>query len=167
MEERRTKIRGVTRDDPHTGINRQEIIRHYVHSGTRLTPRLEPDNPVNSKAVALWLETADGQFHLGYLSDEHAASVGERLRAGQTLDVTVSEVTGGVRDKPTRGVNVVIRDAAMGEPGKGRRLSTSRKLLIGILLAVFVICCLLPLCLGTGNLLLQGIGILPTWTPGP
>jgi len=165
MEERRTKIRGVTRDDPHTGMNRQEIIRRYVHSGTRLTPRLEPDNPVNSKAVALWLETADGQFHLGYLSGEHAMSVGERLRAGQTIDVTVSEVTGGVRDKPTCGVNIVIREAAVSEPGKG--LSTSRKLLIGILLAVFVICCLLPLCFGTGNIVLREIGILPTWTPIP
>lgn len=163
MEEERTKIKGVTRDDPHTGMNRQEIIRRYLRPGTRLTPRLEPDNPVNPKAVALWLETADGQFHLGYLSDEHAVSVGERLRAGQHLEVIVSKVTGGVRDKPTRGVNVVIREVAASKP----RLSTSRKLLIGILLAVFVICCLMPLCLGTGNIVLREIGLLPTWTPIP
>jgi len=163
MEEQRTKIKGVTRDDPHTGINRQEIIRRYVHSGTRLTPKLEPDNPADPDAVALWLEMDDKQFHLGYLSREHAVSVGERLRAGQTLDVIVSEVTGGVRDKPTRGVNVVICELAASKPG----LSTSRKVLIGILLAVFVICCLLPLCLGTGNIVLREIGILPTWTPVP
>ena len=166
MEEQRTKIKGVTRDDPHTGMNRQEIIRRYLRPGTRLTPRLEPDNPVNPKAVALWLETADGQFHLGYLSDEHAVSVGERLRAGQHLEVIVSKVTGGVEGKPTRGVNVVIREAS--GPGEKRRgLSTSRKLLIGGLVAVFVICCLLPLCLGTGNIVLREIGILPTWTPIP
>ena len=166
MEEQRTKIKGVTRDDPHTGINRQEIIRRYVRSGSRLTPRLEPDNPADPDAVALWLENDEGQFHLGYLSHERAEIVGGMLRAGQTLDVTVSEVTGGVKGKPTRGVNVVIREVAAPR-GKSPRLSASRKLLIGIALALFVICCVVPLCLGTGDLILREVGILPTWTPGP
>ena len=167
MEER-TKIKGVTRDDPHTGMNRQEIIRRYVHSGTRLTPRLEPNNPADPDAVALWLENDEGQFHLGYLSHERAEIVGGMLRAGQMPDVTVSEVTGGVRGKPTRGVNIVIREVGVSVPGgKSRRLSTSRKLLIGGLVALFVICCLVPLCFGTGNIVLREVGILPTWTPIP
>jgi len=165
MEEQRTKIKGVTRDDPHTGMNRQEIIRRYLRPGTKLIPRLEPDNPADPEAVALWLENDKGQFHLGYLSHERAETVGGMLRAGQTLDVTVSEVTGGVKGKPTRGVNIVIREVAPG--GKSRRLSLGRKLLIGGLVAVFVICCLLPLCFGTGDLILREVGVLPTWTPGP
>jgi len=167
--EERTKIRGVTRDDPHTGMNRQEIIRQYVQSGTRLIPRLEPDNPVNPRAVALWLETESKQFHLGYLSDAHAENVGEVLRAGRPVEVTVSEVTGGMKGKPTRGVNIVIREVMVEQPKKKRfRLSkANRKLLIVVGLILFVICCLVPLCLGTGDVLLREIGILPTFTPIP
>lgn len=166
MEER-TKIKGVTRDDPHTGINRQEIIQRYVHSGTRLTPRLEPDNPADPDAVALWLENDEGQFHLGYLSHERAATVGAMLRAGQMLDVSVSKVTGGVKGKPTRGVNIVIRDVAVSEPEKkGPKIRISINLMIAIGVLV-VLCCLVPMCLGTGDVVLRDIGILPTCTPVP
>ena len=167
-EEERTKIKGVTFDDPHTGMNRQEIIRRYVRSGTRLVPRLEPDNPVDPGAVAIWLENEDGQFHLGYLSKERAETVGGMLRAGCDLEATVSGVTGGVAGKPTLGVNIVIREVAVSEPeSKGHGVSREVVIGVGLGLVLFIVCCLVPACFVAGDVVLREVGILPTWTPGP
>ncbi len=169
MVEERTKIKGVTHDDPHTGMNRQEIIRQFVRAGTRLVPRLEPDNPVNPRAVALWLEAEGQEFHLGYLSDERAESVGESLRAGRPVEVMVSEVTGGVKGKPTRGVNVVIREGTVGQPKvkPAERKRASIPLPVLIMLGAGLLCCLAFLCIGAGDVILREIGVLPTYTPIP
>ncbi len=108
-----TKIAGVTHDDPSTGMNRQALIKKHVRVGMQLTPAVEPDNPHDPNAVGLWYRARFGLFmrdvHLGYIGRTHSAYVAEKLRAGNRVTVTVSQVTGGSKDKPTMGVNVVIR----------------------------------------------------------
>ena len=111
MDEIRTKIADVTHKDPHSGISRQVLIEKYVHAGTRLIPKIEPDNPVDPEAVALWLERPEcnERYHLGYLRRGRSAEVAPLIASGQPITVIVSEVTGGIQGKPTRGVNLLIQ----------------------------------------------------------
>jgi len=169
--EERTKIAGVTRDDPATGINRQDIIRRYVRPGTRLIPRLEPDNPADPAAVALWLEHAGQWFHLGYIPKNRAGDVAQRLRAGRQLEISVTAVTGGVRDKPTRGVNILIRQpvpvkvAAYPKVARKKpRLLVRTITILAIVLAIF---CLCLFAYGIVDVTLRDVGLLPTYTPTP
>jgi hypothetical protein len=94
-------------------MNRQALIKKHVRVGMQLTPAVEPDNPHDPNAVGLWYRARFGLFmrdvHLGYIGRTHSAYVAEKLRAGNRVTVTVSQVTGGSKDKPTMGVNVVIR----------------------------------------------------------
>ncbi len=108
----KTKIRGVTHACRYTGTPRQKIVGSHVRAGTKLITTLEPDNPEDPNAVALVLESGifrKRRFHLGYLSREVARDVAELLRSGKKLKVVVTDVTGGTKEKPTRGVNIVIR----------------------------------------------------------
>ena len=71
------------------------------------------DNPHDPNAVALWLEVKKflkaERYHLGYVPASRAKYLAPKLRAGVKVSVTVTDVTGGTKEKPTRGVNVVIR----------------------------------------------------------
>lgn len=141
----KTKIRGVSRDDPKSGRSRQEIIRKHVKAGTRLVARLEPDNPVNRNAIALWFES----FHLGYLSDELSDELADRMRGGTKVWVTVLGVTGGEEGMETLGVNIVLRYEDDGttvnvysekaaEGGGNRR----RNVIIGVVVVLILCLCL-------------------------
>jgi hypothetical protein len=111
----KTKISGVTHDDPRSGINRQKLIKKYVRSGMRLKAQREPENPYDPDAVMLILERRGllrlrkRRFHLGYLPRLRAAMVSDYLKKRKPVEVVVLDVTGGTRKKKTRGVNVVIR----------------------------------------------------------
>lgn len=112
ITEVKTKIRGVSRVDPRSGMERQAIIRRYLRPGTVLELHTEPGNPVNPKAIAVWLRRkrllGSRTFHLGYLG-ENLSYLHGRIGEGRIESVVVSSITGGTREKPTRGVNVVIR----------------------------------------------------------
>jgi len=112
VDEIRTKLRGVTHKEPKTGINRQKLIERYVEPGTRLVPKREPKNRHDPNAVGVWLERKrflrKKRYHLGYLSRSVAKDVGALLANGHEVTVVVSEVTGGTKEKPTCGVNLVI-----------------------------------------------------------
>lgn len=114
QKEIKTKILGVSKKDPKSGLNRQEIIKKHVKPGTDLIARLEPDNPVDPNAVAIWLVQpgrffGKTEYHLGYLSEEWAAKLAPVLRQGVNLKIDVLGVTGGTKDKESYGVNIVIR----------------------------------------------------------
>lgn len=110
----RTKISGVTHDDPHTGINRQRIIKKYIRRGTKLIPKCEPDNPYDANAVGLWLKRKKFPglktrwHHIGYLNQKRARQCTDFMKQGYVPKVKVTEVTGGRRRKRTRGVNIII-----------------------------------------------------------
>lgn len=110
----KTKIVGVTFDDPaNPSLNRQEIIRKLVKAGQKLDLRPEPDNPVDTEAVAVWLRKrvllATVEYHLGYLNGRVAHDVGVLFKQGRRPTCTVLDVTGGKGGKVAYGVNVVIR----------------------------------------------------------
>jgi len=109
FHEIRTKIRGVTHKDPYSKKPRQKIIERYVRPGTKLTAILEPDNPYGENAIGLWLTVGRKRYHVGYLRSELAAELAPIVKADIPLYVTVLSVTGGTKEHPTRGVNIVVR----------------------------------------------------------
>jgi len=109
-----SKVAGTTHKDPMSGKSRQELIRRYVRPGTLLIVEREPDNPYGEgHAVKLILERKGRlrrkRYHLGYVTKRAAPEVDAALRAGKRVDVIVMDVTGGTKEKPSRGVNVMIR----------------------------------------------------------
>jgi len=115
VEEIRTRIAGVTYNDPRSGLNRQDIIRRYVYPGIRLIPQREPGNPHDGHAVKLILEVkrlfGKKRFHLGYIPRDFSENIDKALRKKIPVEVIVTRVTGGTPDKPHRGVSILIRYA--------------------------------------------------------
>ncbi len=106
--EMRTKVNGVTHNCPHTHLPRQQIIRDYIRNGAILVPHHEPDNPHSNTAVGLWYQEGDQWYHVGYLSDERAAPLLPLLKDHQPVKIHVTRVTGGTKNKPTRGLTLLI-----------------------------------------------------------
>ena len=108
-----SKIRGVTYPDPFTGESRQTIIKKWVRPGMELIPSLEPDNPHGANAVALWFyrpkpEGGSVTHHLGYIGSDLSWQIAPWLRDGYRIGITVTEITGGNKESPTRGVNIAL-----------------------------------------------------------
>jgi hypothetical protein len=108
-----SKVAGVSELNS-DGSNRQKYINAFARSATPLILKREPNNPYDSNAVAVWLKarallffTSDVQ--IGYLSAEVAGEIARYLDKGGTVSATITEVTGGGRGKPTRGVNILIQ----------------------------------------------------------
>jgi len=107
-----SKIRGVTLPEPHTDIPRQRLIKKLVRRNTQLRAVLEPDNPADEEAVAVYVKGRIGflrkkkLYHLGYLSGAAAKMAHAMILTQEPFAVVVNRVTGGTRKKPTRGVNV-------------------------------------------------------------
>lgn len=108
-----TKIVGVTHQCPNTGVNRQDLIRAYVRPGMQLDLTPEPNNPFDDQAISVTFEKRivirKQRVHLGYLPQSRARQVQTLLAEGKKLIVFVNEVTGGTKEKPTRGVNLTIQ----------------------------------------------------------
>lgn len=105
----RSKIAGVTHEEPHTGIPRQKIIKRHLRPGTKLTAIPEPDNPYGDNAIGLWVRVKRKRYHLGYFTSRISEHMADVIAAGAQLDITVKEITGGTRGKDTRGVNIYVR----------------------------------------------------------
>jgi hypothetical protein len=90
------------------GSSRQRIIRESVRPGYRLGFRLEDDNPVDPDAVAVF---APNGRQIGYLRAHNGLpeEVREWIAKGSHIRLTVTEVTGGIQDKPTCGVNILVQ----------------------------------------------------------
>ena len=99
-----SKVTGVS----HTnidGVSRQDIIRD-LSVGTPLLLKPEPDNPFDPNAIAL---LTPGGVQVGYVRSELAAELRSQLLRGDRVEIAVSEITGGTRSKPIRGVNYLIQ----------------------------------------------------------
>ena len=108
-----TSVHGVSHRN-RDRASRQEIIRDHVYVGMLLDQVFEDDNPVSNEAVAL---VAPGFGQIGYLSDSIAHEMRRWAAEGNTAAVvTVSQLTGGTDDKPTRGVNLLLRMYQVEEP---------------------------------------------------
>jgi len=86
--------------------SRQKIIRESVYAGMFLTLQFEDDNPVDKNAVALL--TPNGE-QIGYLNGRLASEVRDWIAEGELVSIVVKEITGGESDKPTHGVNILVR----------------------------------------------------------
>lgn len=109
----RSKVAGVSYKNDN-GTDRQDIIRRFCRAGTPIGLKREPHNPYSLYAVSVWVRGrallfVETDLQIGYLSNEVARKVAPRLDAGQPVYARVSEITGGSRDKPTRGVNLEIK----------------------------------------------------------
>ena len=105
-----TKVAGVSHANP-DGTPRQSLIKNRCRVGDEVRLAPEPGNPHDRDAIAVHHATG-GQ--LGYLSAELAASLRRDVKAGRRLRGVISDVTGGTRDRPTRGVNLLV---AVSDPG--------------------------------------------------
>lgn len=84
--------------------HRQDVIRR-CHEGERVILKREPDNEYDGNAVAVFRLNGD---HIAYLSRENAEWVARVMDEGRQLDAKIKWITGGTRDKPSRGVLIDI-----------------------------------------------------------
>jgi single-stranded-DNA-specific exonuclease len=83
---------------------RQDTIRR-CHEGERVILKREPDNPHDKNAIAVLREDGD---QIAYLSRDNAEWVAPLMDEGQELEAKIKWITGGTRDKPTRGVLIEL-----------------------------------------------------------
>ena len=109
-----TKVVGVTFKNP-DGAKRQDIIERRCYPGDELGFVPEPENPHADHAVAVfvlkrrWFGGVKS-YQIGYLSDDTgiAADMFRHIQNRRRIGAAITEVTGGTRKKPTRGVNIEI-----------------------------------------------------------
>ncbi len=97
------KVAGVTfpNDD---GSERQEIIKR-CRVGESLVLRRDADDPYSTFAIQVLRSTGE---QLGHAPDYLAETICEEREAGYKAIGVLKNLTGGTRDKPTRGVNFFV-----------------------------------------------------------
>lgn len=99
------KVAGISHanDD---GVSRQQIVSLYCRTGSPLRFIPEPDNQHSKHAVSIWVETAEGSKQLGYVPKEiDPEFIREVFQNKKAVVGRITDVTGGTKAKPTRGVN--------------------------------------------------------------
>jgi single-stranded-DNA-specific exonuclease len=76
----------------------------------------EPSNPYDANAVAVWIKARaliffTAEVQIGYLNEELAEEMARHIDRGGKLTGSITEVTGGTYEKPTRGVNILLTKA--------------------------------------------------------
>ena len=100
-----TKVVGVTFKNS-DGISRQDIINDVCRAGQNLTLQVETNNPKDANAIAVYCSKGQiGYISSGRLKDD----IAKRLNSGTSVPATITDVTGGTPDRPTRGVNISVR----------------------------------------------------------
>jgi hypothetical protein len=103
-----SKVVGVTfaNDD---GSSRQKNIRKFCKSGLPLTLIHEADNPVSDCALGVWVRGGwtDDLHQIGHIRSGLAEDLLDDMEAGNKVEVTISEVTGGYSKH--LGVNILIK----------------------------------------------------------
>ena len=113
-----SKIAGVSHRNPN-GTDRQRLIaRLRIGEELELVAERNQHDP---NAMALHRQRGffgfAGGEQLGYLPADVARRLADDIRSGAidrvgTIAVYISDLTGGTRDKPTRGVNIEITISA-------------------------------------------------------
>ncbi len=105
-----TKVVGVTHKNDN-GTNRQDVILGVAKPSCKVELVPEPDNPVDSNAVAVWISGRTFIFfkfraQIGYLDSRLAGELTRHAEQGGRYEARITEVTG--KGKSTRGVNLQI-----------------------------------------------------------
>lgn len=99
-----TKVAGVTHDNP-GGENRLRVLGRAI-VGDRL--RLVRERSNRHSRSAIRIELAESGEQLGYVGSDLAAELAPRMDRGMEVVGWILDLTGGTRDKPTRGANVLL-----------------------------------------------------------
>lgn len=100
-----SRVTGTTFTNPN-GTDRQQAIRQHCTSGAPLRLVREPDNEFDAAAIAVYCEGAQIGYLPSHLTNEYAADID----AGHIeMSARVKEVTGGSGNKPSLGVNIIVR----------------------------------------------------------
>jgi len=109
-----SKVAGTSQKNP-DGSDRQEYIKRYAKEGDELLMVPEPYNTYSPAAIGLFVVRDEGvmrktktAYQLGYVSAAVAPKLHQLWAEEKRVRGFVSEVTGGTRDKPTRGVNLLF-----------------------------------------------------------
>jgi hypothetical protein len=98
-----TRVVGVTFTNP-DGAQRQGII-YECQVGEELLLIREPGNRFDPNAIKVCRASGE-QF--GHISSDVAVRMAGEMDGGKEFHAFISELTGGTRSKPTRGVNIEI-----------------------------------------------------------
>ena len=102
----KTHVHGVSHGD------RQELIRRFCKEGTIITLKREPNNPYGHEAIGVWVKRkglfTSSDVQIGYVASDLAKRLAPIMDAGGNVIGKVINVTGGTRDKETRGVNIEL-----------------------------------------------------------
>ncbi len=98
-----SSVAGVSKKNV-DGTKRQDII-NKLRNGEKLILEPESDNPHDKNAVKV-LTTSGKQ--IGYLNQSLAYDISPKLKYGDKVNVSIKEITGGTKDKPTLGVNIQV-----------------------------------------------------------
>lgn len=94
-----SKLSGVTHHNA-DGTSRQEIIAELCYNGQQLLLIREP-NQYSPDNIGVYIA-----YQVGYVNPDLARELAPLIDAGGHVEARVTEITGGMEDKPTRGVNV-------------------------------------------------------------
>jgi len=97
-----TKLSGVTHHNADC-TNRQEIIAELCFPDQPLLLILEP-NQYSQNNIGVYVA-----FQVGYINPDLAEKLAMILDEGGVVNAHIADITGGIKDKPTLGVNVVIQ----------------------------------------------------------
>jgi hypothetical protein len=129
MAEYLSTLTGVQHANP-DGTDRQTLIGQ-CQLGERLVLVLDSNNERSEHAVAV---CRAGGGPIGYLPDDVAERVFAHLRSGRAAWAEVKELTGGTREWPRRGVNVVVH-LEEGRAARSAAAAAGRGCLSAVLLA--------------------------------
>lgn len=107
-----SKVAGVSQENPN-GSSRQAYIKYYCEPGKDLILKRELDNPYDSHAIGVWVKfkawfRPEKEYQIGYLNRQVAKEVAEHIDPGGTAKAKITNITGGTKDKETRGVNIEV-----------------------------------------------------------
>lgn len=114
MEEFFSHVVGVTSANS-DGKARQGIIKKFCTEGASLVLEREAENEFDINAIAVYvtyssvLSMMKTKAQIGYIPEQTAVGLARSMDAGETVSVSISEITGGSGRKKNIGVNIIIR----------------------------------------------------------
>lgn len=95
------------------GISHYQKYVYFCRPGAPLILKPEPLNQFDPNAVAVWIMARSliifkSEVQLGYLNADIAQEISSHMQQGGHVTAVITEVTGGTKMKPIKGVNILI-----------------------------------------------------------